>query len=137
MSTVGETIRARIQHMDGEEAVGDEYVVVVTHKDHSCDFAMHRLDGGRGYTRVASGYIKWDGCMNWMTDPRLMLHHCTPSDIEELSCALQTAYAIAFSMMNSGKPHECAEPPRVQGWHELAEVNIENGADQLTAEGPQ
>ena len=32
-----------------------------------------------------TGSVKWDGCMNWQTNPNCMAHFCSAEDIDTLS----------------------------------------------------
>lgn len=41
------------------------------------------------------GAIKWDGCINWQTNPDCMAHGCGPSYADQLRLIFTTLYTIA------------------------------------------
>lgn len=45
-----------------------------------CDFTV--FDGTEG---IISGYLKWDGCVNWMTSERSYAHFCERGDAAALA----------------------------------------------------
>jgi hypothetical protein len=47
-----------------------------------------------------SGFVKWDGCINWETDRSCMLHGCgpAPSDVVAVFTAI---YAASHSMLET------------------------------------
>lgn len=42
-----------------------------------------------------SGFHKWDGCVNWNTNPDCMYHFCGADDAERLTAMFRTVAAIA------------------------------------------
>lgn len=69
------------------------------------------------------GGLKWDGCINWQTNPSCMMHGCGPGHIGQVTAIFQTVYHI-------GKRHmsllDDEVPPLPEGAIEIAEVT---GAD--------
>lgn len=41
---------------------------------------------------IAQGSVKWDGCVNWESNPGCMVHSCGLSDVESFGRALALAY---------------------------------------------
>ena len=42
-----------------------------------CDFRLFELDYcGEKPDWIVEGFVKWDGCSNWMTNPSCMQHFC-------------------------------------------------------------
>ena len=41
------------------------------------------------------GHIKWDGCMNWQTDPKCMYHFCSDGDVDMLAMLLKKVWELA------------------------------------------
>ena len=41
------------------------------------------------------GHVKWDGCINWQTNPECMAHGCSPSYAEEMAHIFQAIYHVA------------------------------------------
>lgn len=44
---------------------------------------------------VIRGSLKWDGCINWETDPDCMMHNCGMDSIRELTACFERLYAEA------------------------------------------
>ena len=44
---------------------------------------------------VWGGYVKWDGCSNWQTNPDCMAHFCGPNQGEDLATIWQEIYRLA------------------------------------------
>lgn len=42
-----------------------------------------------------NGSIKWDGCINWETNPQCMMHGCSPRHAVDLTAIFETVYAYA------------------------------------------
>lgn len=40
------------------------------------------------------GALKWDGCINWQTNPDLMVHGCGPSHVNALQAIFATVYHV-------------------------------------------
>ncbi len=43
--------------------------------------------------RLLTGFLKWDGCSNWATDPACMYHFCGPENADELAADFRKLYA--------------------------------------------
>lgn len=48
-----------------------------------------------------TGSIKWDGCMNWQTNPDCMAHFCEKDDISSLSAAFLWVRLQAGQLMSN------------------------------------
>lgn len=42
-----------------------------------------------------SGAIKWDGCINWETNPDVMMHGCGPHHVRELNEIFAAVFHVA------------------------------------------
>lgn len=45
------------------------------------------------------GTVKWDGCCNWQTSPKCMVHSCDPEAMQRLFDATKRAVAICYEQM--------------------------------------
>ena len=64
-------------------------------------FDASNVDGEIKDARIElSGFVKWDGCINWETDRSCMLHGCgpAPSDVVAVFTAI---YAASHSMLET------------------------------------
>jgi hypothetical protein len=43
---------------------------------------------------VITGRLKWDGCMDWETNPICMYHFCSPKDVFDLAKMFDYLYSI-------------------------------------------
>jgi hypothetical protein len=53
------------------------------------------------------GSIKWDGCINWESNPECMVHGCGPSHITQLTTQFSAIYAFAkrhFDLLGEATP---------------------------------
>jgi hypothetical protein len=65
----------------------------------SCSFEVLEEDTHSGAPEViSSGFVKWDGCVNWHAGCRVMVHFCQPSDLQEFMAELQAAIHAAHSL---------------------------------------
>jgi hypothetical protein len=61
------------------------------------------------------GYLKWDGCINWQTNPHVMYHGCSPEMIDQLKDIFSIVYAIGGRYLKDiggpqvSLPEECVE----------------------------
>jgi hypothetical protein len=46
-----------------------------------------------------SGSVKWDGCINWETNPACMMHFCGPSDADRLAALFKDVWEEARKLM--------------------------------------
>lgn len=58
--------------------------------DGNNDFAFE--DWGNAFCEI-DGAVKWDGCINWQTNPECMMHGCGPRHISTISAIFETVYA--------------------------------------------
>lgn len=42
-----------------------------------------------------TGWVKWDGCINWQTDPGCMAHFCGPHAVDDFAAAFRTVWDTA------------------------------------------
>lgn len=40
------------------------------------------------------GALKWDGCINWQTNPEIMMHGCGPQHVDQITAVFQTVYHV-------------------------------------------
>lgn len=40
------------------------------------------------------GALKWDGCINWETNPECMVHGCSPGHADEITAIFRAVYTI-------------------------------------------
>lgn len=70
------------------------------------------------------GELKWDGCINWETDPKRMMHGCGPGHVEEIAAILSTVYHV-------GKRHmdllDEDAPPMPDGAIEIIDEDLPPG----------
>lgn len=45
---------------------------------------------------IATGDVKWDGCINWKTHESYMVHGCTVQNVVNFGQALRCAYQLAW-----------------------------------------
>lgn len=50
---------------------------------------------------VFNGTVKWDGCINYQTNPEAMAHGCDIGDLLHQSQALMEAYKLCCSAMQT------------------------------------
>lgn len=46
------------------------------------------------------GSLKWDGCIDWQTNPECMVHGCSPRHAEEIAAVFSTVYHIGKRYMD-------------------------------------
>ena len=91
------------------------------------------FDGGDSWTLEAwadafwqiRGSVKWDGCINWETNPECMAHGCGPRYVENIAAIFSAIYAYNkrhFDMLGD------EAPPMPQPFLEIA--RIEAGTDE-------
>lgn len=49
-------------------------------------------DWENGFAEI-DGSLKWDGCINWQTNPEIMMHGCGPGHAAEIVAIFQVIYA--------------------------------------------
>lgn len=70
--------------------------------DAYCEFEILKLYyGGEDeiYEMVVRGSSKWDGCMNWETDPECMYHFCSDYDADILAALFKEVWVLAKALM--------------------------------------
>lgn len=68
----------------------------------SVEFEIFDSEASFGATEadvIVSGFLKWDHCMNWQTNPECMAHFCTLADAERLTRAFAALYEAAPVIM--------------------------------------
>jgi hypothetical protein len=53
------------------------------------------------------GHIKWDGCINWQTNPECMVHGCGPNEARGVGEIFEAAFAFAkrhFDLLGDEAP---------------------------------
>ena len=63
------------------------------------DYAQSLADWDDAFC-VINGTLKWDGCINWQTNPVCMVHGCSPSHMDDLTAIFQTVYRIGKRHMD-------------------------------------
>lgn len=59
--------------------------------------AFWEIDGG----------LKWDGCINWQTNPECMMHGCSPRHAKQIADLFDTVYHIGkrhFDLLGDAVP---------------------------------
>jgi hypothetical protein len=46
------------------------------------------------------GALKWDGCINWQTNPDCMAHGCGPRYVDQITAIFQTVYSVGKRRMS-------------------------------------
>ncbi len=66
-----------------------------------CDFEILKLYDfeSEEYEMVVRGSSKWDGCMNWETDPDCMYHFCSDFDADMLAALFKEVWVLAKELM--------------------------------------
>jgi hypothetical protein len=49
------------------------------------------------------GTVKWDGCCNWQTSPKCMIHNCGPESLQRLTQAIERAMLLCYEQMKVDK----------------------------------
>lgn len=65
------------------------------------ELARRRARDADEATPDITGFLKWDGCINWQTDPECMAHGCGPSSADVIGSAFREVYRQAHAMMPS------------------------------------
>lgn len=66
----------------------DYHFLRVTPGEHNLDFELVEriISNGKDDERVRiTGFLKWDGCMNWKTSSNVMYHFCEEDDANLLN----------------------------------------------------
>lgn len=64
------------------------------------------------------GHVKWDGCINWQTNPECMAHGCSPSYAQEMTNIFQAIFHIAkryVDMLGDDAPPMPEEAIEIEG----------------------
>jgi hypothetical protein len=64
------------------------------------------------------GHVKWDGCINWQTNPDCMAHGCGPSYAEEMAHIFQAIFHVAkryVDMLGDEAPPMPPETIEIEG----------------------
>ena len=56
------------------------------------------LVGDDGEVEI-TGSVKWDGCMNWETNPQVLYHFCSPDDAETLAASFKDVWTEGRKLM--------------------------------------
>ena len=69
--------------------------------DYYCDFEICSCPNydETNYAMEVRGSIKWDGCMNWETDPNCMYHCCSVDDVDILAALLKEVWILAKPLL--------------------------------------
>jgi len=80
----------------------------------SCPFSISDYCDDEGEASI-TGHVKWDGCMDWQTNPNCMAHLCEPEAVPDLAWAFREAWRLCGDAMgdkydqNAPRP---VEPPQ-------------------------
>lgn len=72
--------------------------------DGSSDFAFAEWEQAEW---ELSGYLKWDGCINWQTNPECMVHGCSPRHVDWINAVFGAVYAYGkrhFDLLGDEAP---------------------------------
>jgi len=62
--------------------------------DHHIDFQILNLNASEEDNVDAYGFLKYDGCMNWQTDPDCMAHFCDPEQAGNFMNAIKHVWTL-------------------------------------------
>lgn len=65
------------------------------------------------------GDVKWDGCINWQTNPDTMMHGCGPRHVDQIQAIFATVYHVAKRHMDLLGDEV---PPMPDGAIEITEI---------------
>jgi hypothetical protein len=80
--------------------------------------ASHALEEQAKAYWELDGSVKWDGCINWQTNPDCMAHGCGPRTVEHIRDTFASVYAYAdryFDLLGD------EAPPMPEPFIEIAE----------------
>lgn len=60
----------------------------------------YALDKWQDAFCTIDGDLKWDGCINWQTNPECMMHGCGSNHVEQITAIFQTIYHVGKRHMD-------------------------------------
>jgi len=79
-----------------EKVYVEEFIFIkIKPGEHSMDFEICEHPNGNTdeEDELVSGFLKWDGCMNWKTGD-IMYHFCDPEDADRLATFFKKLYEL-------------------------------------------
>lgn len=75
------------------KAVKGSCVAYVTGiEEHNMDFAIFINPQDDDDEPDITGNVKWDGCINWQTNPSCMAHYCNREQMDDFNSAFKWIY---------------------------------------------
>lgn len=65
------------------------------------DELTERRESGVDTGPDVTGSVKWDGCINWQTDPGCMAHGCGPSHADTVAAMFREVYRQAHGLLTT------------------------------------
>lgn len=78
-----------------------DYYFNITPGDYSLDFQLCRLDDYQEEDILITGFLKWDGCCNWQTNPDCMYHFCGSNDAVKLAKLFEYLYSAGSKYISN------------------------------------